>query len=101
MKPSFNELPPKTKECMVSIKTLYKKDHKKWQAMYQKLPMRENFGAAAGLTYRSLVYHISNTCDLRDMKVDVKVWAEVLRAFNLWNDELKLELMPFALGGEE
>jgi len=89
----FNELPPKTKEAVVILSNVC---DGRWNV------------ATLGMTYKQIVASIiayngdeSRNIDLSNDQIEVKDWFVVIKAFGLWSDDIRDELIPFCLGGKE
>jgi len=79
----FNDLPPHTKEAAIKMGKMFYNDQEQWLKHIDKSGHRD----------------LSTLATTR--RIPVKTWIDVIKAFELWNDDIAKELMSLCLGAKE
>jgi len=92
---SYNELPPHTKDAATKMGELYDNDYNKWKKYRDKLGYDYAAAAPAATAITVAAGH------WRSYQVEIKLWLEAIKAFELLTTDIMLELAPFLLGAQQ
>jgi len=96
----YNTLPPHTKQAANKMGEMCHSDYNQW-LRYRAWTWHNKYRNNDIILWQADVAAGYERFYWKSYQVDIKIWLEVIKAFELLTTKIMLELAPFVLGSKE